>query len=139
MMSSPPGRTRGSNFSSEGRFMTIATSGSATTGEPMGSSEMTTVHVAVPPRCSGPYDGIHVACFPSSTAAFVRISPRKRIPCPPNPAMMSSIPAMNLRTPLRLWRDELAERKRRHHVLLQPAHRLARLHPPGHRTRREYL
>ena len=32
-------------------------SSSSATGEPMGASDTTTVQLAVPPRCSGPYEG----------------------------------------------------------------------------------
>jgi hypothetical protein len=43
-----------SNSSMEGLFMAITTSGSSTLGLPTGSSERTTVQLALPPRISGP-------------------------------------------------------------------------------------
>jgi len=53
-ISTPPGRTDGANFSSDGRFMTTASLGREMMGEPMGLSATTTVQLAVPPRISGP-------------------------------------------------------------------------------------
>ena len=50
----PPGCTLCSNLSSDGWFMTTSTSGLSTSGLPMGSSEMHTLQLAVPPRISGP-------------------------------------------------------------------------------------
>ena len=44
----------GSNLASDGGLSTIAESAASTMGEPMGRSEMITVHEAVPPRISGP-------------------------------------------------------------------------------------
>ena len=54
MSSSPPGRTSGSNLSSDGRFMASTARGDRITGEPTGRSEITTVQLQVPPRISGP-------------------------------------------------------------------------------------
>ena len=50
----PPGFTASSYLSSDGRFITISTSGWSTMGEETGSSPMTTEQLAVPPRISGP-------------------------------------------------------------------------------------
>ncbi len=52
--SSPPGLISGSYFSKDGRFSATTDCGWRTSGEPIGSSEMTTVQCAVPPRISGP-------------------------------------------------------------------------------------
>lgn len=50
----PLGTTVGSNFKREGRFMAMSSVGSRTMGQMMGSEEMTTQQLAVPPRISGP-------------------------------------------------------------------------------------
>ena len=50
----PPGTTASSNFSREGRFMTISEVGRVTRGESISSSESMTEQLAVPPRISGP-------------------------------------------------------------------------------------
>src|ERR1019366_2236550 len=60
----PPAFILGLKASMEGLFMIISDSGELITGDPIGSSEITTVQLAVPPRISGPYDGIHVTCSP---------------------------------------------------------------------------
>ena len=86
----PPGCTMGSNLSRDGRFITMAVVGSVTMGDAMGSSETTTEQLAVPPRISGPYDGIHDTFLPSCILAYDRICPITMTPWPPNPAMMSS-------------------------------------------------
>jgi hypothetical protein len=52
--STPPGLTNGSYLSSDGRFMAITAVGYFTNGEPISSSDTTTVQLAVPPRISGP-------------------------------------------------------------------------------------
>ncbi len=52
--SRPPGLISGSYFSNDGRFRVMAVAGRRTSGEPIGSSETTTVQCAVPPRISGP-------------------------------------------------------------------------------------
>ena len=59
-ISTPPGFTLLSNLASEGWFRMIAVSYLLRIGEEMRSSLMMTVTLAVPPRCSGPYAGIHV-------------------------------------------------------------------------------
>ncbi len=86
----PPGCTFGSNFSSDGRFIATSTLGWLTTGEPMRRSDTTTEQLAVPPRISGPYDGIQETSLPSSIPASAIIFPRKRIPWPPKPASVIS-------------------------------------------------
>ena len=57
MMRSPPGASIGRNFSIDGPFMMRMLFGRPTTGEPISSSETTTVQFAVPPRISTPYAG----------------------------------------------------------------------------------
>src|SRR3972149_2596786 len=83
---SPPSATRGPNRVSDGGFITTAASYRSTTGEPISSSATITVQDAVPPRISGPYEGIQNASSPSAIAARARICPANRSPCPPNPA-----------------------------------------------------
>ena len=53
----------------DGRLSAIARGGFFTRGEPISSSAMTTVQLAVPPRISGPYEGIQVTSLPVSIAA----------------------------------------------------------------------
>ena len=50
------------------------------TGEPTGRSEITTVQLAVPPRISGPYDGIQDTSLPSRMPAYASILPMRRTP-----------------------------------------------------------
>jgi hypothetical protein len=50
----PPGRTCGANLSSDGLFIATRPCGVVISGEPIGSGEMQTVTLAVPPRISGP-------------------------------------------------------------------------------------
>ena len=50
----PASATVFSNLSREGRFMATTAVGLSTTGEPIGSSDRTTVQLAVPPLISGP-------------------------------------------------------------------------------------
>ena len=57
MIRSPPDASIGRNFSIEGPFMIRSPFGRPTTGEPISSSETTTVQFAVPPRISTPYAG----------------------------------------------------------------------------------
>ena len=80
MTRSPPGATCGPNLRSDGRFMTTAASRRSTTGEPIGASSMMTVQDAVPPRISGPYEGIQKTSRPSLMAARARTWPAKRSP-----------------------------------------------------------
>ena len=87
----PPDFTIGSNLSNEGPFIAITMSGAVTSGEPIGSSEIHTEQLHVPPRISGPYEGSHESSFPSIRAAFARSFPEKRTPCPPNPHIMVSV------------------------------------------------
>ena len=49
----------------EKQLKQITTSASLTTGDPIGSSEITTEQLAVPPRISGPYEGNHETSLPS--------------------------------------------------------------------------
>ena len=56
----PPGLTIGSNFSIDCWFRMIAVSNSCAMGDEIFRSERITVTLAVPPRISGPYEGIHV-------------------------------------------------------------------------------
>ena len=72
MMRSPPGTRSGSNFASDGGLRATTLSALSTIGEPIGRSATMTVHDAVPPRISGPYDGIHDTFRPSITAASAR-------------------------------------------------------------------
>ena len=67
--SSPPGARSGSNFARDGGFRATTLSAESTIGEPIGRSATMTVHEAVPPRISGPYDGIHETVRFSMTAA----------------------------------------------------------------------
>jgi hypothetical protein len=53
-MSNPPGLSIGSNRSIDGLFITMAVVGSVTMGDPIGSADITTEQLAVPPRISGP-------------------------------------------------------------------------------------
>ncbi len=50
----PPSFSRGWNLSKLGRFMTMRLMGRSMMGEPISSSESTTVQLAVPPRISTP-------------------------------------------------------------------------------------
>ena len=84
----PPGATFASNFAWDGGLSTTAASARSTTGEPIGSSPMITVQDAVPPRISGPYEGIQRTSRSSFMAARASTLPAKRIPWPPKPAMM---------------------------------------------------
>lgn len=69
MNKSPPGTSMLSNLSKEGPFIVIRTSHSVTRGDAIGSWEMLTVQFAVPPRISGPYEGIHDTYWSSNIAA----------------------------------------------------------------------
>ena len=83
--SRPPGARSGSYFAIDGGLSATTLSATSTIGEPIGWSAMTTVHDAVPPRISGPYDGIHETSRPSSRAAWARTWPANRRPWPPKP------------------------------------------------------
>ena len=85
----PPGLSRVLNFENAGSFMQTRTSHCFARGETTGLSSITTVHFALPPRCSGPYSGRKVAYFPPSTAAFAVIMPAETTPCPPEPEKIS--------------------------------------------------
>ncbi len=85
----PPGRTVFSNLSSEGALSAITASASVTTGEPTGSLDTMTLQFAVPPRISGPYDGIHETCLSSIIPAYVTSCPSSSTPCPPKPALIN--------------------------------------------------
>ena len=65
----PPFLTLGWNLSSEGWLSRMAVSYVLSMGDDIGSSLIMTVTFAVPPRCSGPYAGIHVTSLPSISAA----------------------------------------------------------------------
>ena len=84
--SSPPTATSGAYFAIDGGLSTTAWSARSTIGEPIGRSATMTVHDAVPPRISGPYEGIQRTSRPSSSAASASTLPANRIPWPPNPA-----------------------------------------------------
>ena len=86
----PPGLTRGSNLSSDGWLSTMAVSYLHRIGEAIRWSLMMTVTLAVPPRCSGPYEGIQDTSFPSMSPAYAIILPIESTPCPPNPLMIIS-------------------------------------------------
>ncbi len=58
----------GSKASIEGLFMTITERGRSVVGDPTSSLETITVQLAVPPRISGPYEGIQVTFLPSFIA-----------------------------------------------------------------------
>src|SRR5450756_1333681 len=72
--SNPPLWMTGSNLSNDCRLKTIAACGSVTSGEAIDSSATTTAQLAVPPRCSGPYEGNQVTSLPSSMPACARSS-----------------------------------------------------------------
>ena len=63
--SRPPLRTLPANLLTDWRLSSMAASKVLTMGELMASRLTMTVALAVPPRCSGPYDGIHDTSRPS--------------------------------------------------------------------------
>src|SRR6476620_236350 len=62
----PPGLTLGANLSMEGWLSTMAVSKQDNMGELILLSEMIVMQFAVPPRISGPYEGIHEISLPST-------------------------------------------------------------------------
>jgi hypothetical protein len=66
--------------------MAITVSGTVTMGEAISFSERITEQFAVPPRISGPYDGIQDTCLPACIPVSASTFPRNRIPWPPKPA-----------------------------------------------------
>ena len=85
----PPGATLSTYLRYEGRFIAITMSILfSNTGDPIGSSETVTEQLAVPPRCSGPYEGTHATSVPTSLPAKVISSPFVITPCPPKPAQL---------------------------------------------------
>jgi hypothetical protein len=119
----------------------MAASGRATIGEPIGSSLITTVQLAVPPRISGPYDGYQVVCSPASRAACASSWPAKSTPWPPKPAMIRSLftPCPPLGVSARLGHLEVAERERRHHLVADEGERGLGCHAPVGGAAREQL
>ena len=85
-MSRPPGTSSGSNLASDGGLRATTLSAASTIGEPMGRSATMTVHEAVPPRISGPYEGIHDTSRPSMTAASREDLPGEQQPLAAEPA-----------------------------------------------------
>ena len=84
------GFTAFSNLSSDGWFSAITVSKVEMIGELILLSETMTMQFAVPPRISGPYDGIQLISFPSTMPAYASVIPIERTPCPPKPATNSS-------------------------------------------------
>src|SRR5215207_4186836 len=159
----PPIASVSSYLSNDGKFKAMASGGFLTSGEPISSSAITTVQLAVPPRISGPYEGIQVTSLPASMAAWATTCPLNKMPCPPNPAMMISFcichfaffkiryPEFPLR-PLSKYRKSeiltfnlrharcdlvIAKRIGRHHVLFHELQRLDGRHAPVCGARRK--
>ena len=107
-----------------------------------------TVHEAVPPRISGPYDGIHRTSRPSRSAASASTLPANRIPWPPNPAKIvdrsiltpppsstASTAGAGIVTAIPFARSTIRpDGVRGHDLGLQPLHRGRRRHAPAHRA-----
>ena len=68
------------NFAIDGGLSAITLFATSTMGEPIAVSDTMTVQYAVPPRISGPYDGIQDTCLPSVIAAWARTCPANRSP-----------------------------------------------------------
>src|SRR3990172_9184140 len=129
-------------------FMTMTPAGGPTTGEPISSSATITVQWAVPPRISGPYDGIQVTCLPFSSAVNANSVPANSAPCPPNPEMISSVcmpssfvgrhivPASSRDRGVDLV---VSQREGRQHVVLDPIQRFLGRQTPIRRAARQQL
>src|SRR4030042_1169609 len=86
----PPGLTLLSNVSRDCWLRIIAVSKCLTIGELILSLLRITMTFAVPPRISGPYDGIQLTSMSCMIPEYAIILPIDRTPCPPNPAIIIS-------------------------------------------------